>query len=178
MSSKPVLAVIDVQVGSFKPHMQGLGEQIAEFAREWQGRGGSVLAFKYVNVKGSPCERFLDWREMYAPPETDLVESLSGFEQESVCRNVYSAVTPELKGLVGDDRSAVVCLVGIDTAACVQKTALDLFDAGIRPFVVEELCASGAGDSAHDAAIESLKRSIGLRQVGSREQAFRLLQEC
>jgi nicotinamidase-related amidase len=169
-----ILLVIDVQVGSVKSHMEDLASRIGGFAREWALRGGLEMVFKYVNEPGSACERFLDWREMYGPPETDLVPELRAWEAVAITRTQYSAVTEELKGWTETHPRSTVLLCGIDTAACIQKTALDLFEQGVHPYVLADLCASGDGVEMHEAAIAVLRRAIGVRQVGTSVEALKL----
>lgn len=52
-------------------------------------------------------------------------------------------------------------MAGIDTDCCVMKTALDLFEIGIKPIVLSHYCASTGGNNIHLAALDMLKRNIG-----------------
>jgi len=158
-----------------KEHMSALPGQIAEFVRRWKAKGGAVAFFRFINYPGSPCERFLDWREMQGPPATDFCDELLPVLDNSYEKAFYTALTPEFLAKVRENGWDMMVCCGIDTAACIQKTALDIFDQGWRPFVISDLCASGAGDEAHDAAIVALRRAIGLRQVGTSEEALAYL---
>ena len=58
---------------------------------------------------------------------------------------------------------ADLCSIGTD--GCVLKTAVDLFEAGIRPLVLADFCASHGGPACHEAGLLLLRRFIGARQV-------------
>jgi len=174
-ATRAVLLVIDVQKGAMKDHMASLPGKIAEFIDRWKAAGGEVAFFAYRNYPGSPCERFLDWAEMQGPPATDICDELVRHVEEVFEKSYYSVFTDEFRREMNEHGWDTIVCCGIDTAACIQKTALDIFDLGKRPFVVEELCASGAGEEAHEAALVALRRAIGLRQVGSQEEALGLL---
>ena len=58
-----------------------------------------------------------------------------------------------------------VHLCGLDTDACVLSTAMEIFDANLRPVVISSACASSGGIALHNNAITMLKRNIGAKQV-------------
>ena len=58
-----------------------------------------------------------------------------------------------------------VTLVGVYTDACVLATAIDLFEMGIRPIIIEDCVGSGGDDECHEAGVLILKRSIGKEQI-------------
>ena len=58
-----------------------------------------------------------------------------------------------------------VTLVGVDTDACVLATAIDLFEMGIKPIIIEDCVGSSGGEECHEAGMLILKRSIGKEQI-------------
>ena len=58
-----------------------------------------------------------------------------------------------------------VVIRGLDTESCVLKTAVNAFELGYTPLVVEDLCASHAGREAHEAGIFVASRFIGKKQI-------------
>ncbi|MEZ6022432.1 MAG: cysteine hydrolase family protein [Hyphomonadaceae bacterium] len=58
-----------------------------------------------------------------------------------------------------------VHVCGIDIDICVTKCAVDLFEAGVRPVVLGQYCASYGGPTLHEAALQILRRYIGADQV-------------
>jgi nicotinamidase-related amidase len=62
-----------------------------------------------------------------------------------------------------DVRTADLC--GFDTDRCVLATALALWDAGIAPRVLADLCSSSGGPDMHAAGLAIARRAIGDRNV-------------
>ena len=155
--------------------MTHLPGQIAEFIPKWTQLNGEVAYFRYINYPGSPCEKFLHWNKMQGPPETDLCDELVSLADDVHDKTYYTAITDAIRRKIEESNYAFVACCGIDTAACIQKTALDLFDIAIRPLVLTDLCASGAGEEAHEAGLVSLRRAVGEDQVVSSSQALELL---
>ena len=58
-----------------------------------------------------------------------------------------------------------VYLCGIDTDACVIKTAIDLFENNIDVKVIENCCMSHSGKKYHNYAIKILKKLIGKESI-------------
>lgn len=74
---------------------------------------------------------------------------------------IYSAVNEELIEYIRDNDIEEIYLCGFDTDACVQKTALDLFEKEYEVFILKDYCMSGAGIEIHNECINNLKRLIG-----------------
>jgi nicotinamidase-related amidase len=64
-------------------------------------------------------------------------------------------------------RRAALC--GFDTDQCVLATALLLWDAHIAPRVLASLCSSSGGPDMHEAGLAILRRSIGDRNVTTKD---------
>ena len=56
-------------------------------------------------------------------------------------------------------------MCGIDTDACVLKTALDLFENNYDVKVIEDCSMSHSGIEYHNSAINMLKKLIGNQNV-------------
>jgi nicotinamidase-related amidase len=160
-----LLLVVDMQKGHIKPEVEHIVPRVKDFIERWNVPGGKVVFTCYKNYPGSPCEKFLDWHRMYGPPETDIHPELRPFAYHTVEKTFYTALTPELQTFIKSNDISTLLLCGTDTAACVMKTALDAFDAGIRPLILSDLCASGDGEVTHQAALTALRRAIGAEQV-------------
>ena len=78
---------------------------------------------------------------------------------------IYSAVNEELIEYIRDNDIEEIYLCGFDTGACVQKTALDLFEKDYEVFILKDYCMSGAGIEIHNECINNLKRLIGKEYV-------------
>lgn len=58
-----------------------------------------------------------------------------------------------------------IYLCGIETDACVMKTAVDLFENGLNVKVIEKYCMSHSGKKFHKSAIKMLKKLIDNKSV-------------
>ena len=76
-------------------------------------------------------------------------------------KKIYSAVNDEFKTYIKENDINSIFLCGIDTDACVLKTAVDLFENNIDVKVIEHCCMSHSGKKYHNYAIKMLKKLIG-----------------
>ncbi len=136
---------------------------VVELVKRWHTMGGRAVYSRYFNHQGSVFERLMDWKHVYAPPDTDLVPELATHADRSrvVDKDTYSALTPEFAGLAQRDGVTDLVICGIDTDLCVLKTALDAFELGLTPWVVTDASASTGGPRAHEAGLVVLGRGIG-----------------
>ena len=58
-----------------------------------------------------------------------------------------------------------IYLCGFDTDACVQKTAIDLFENNYNVFVLKDYCMSHKGVELHNIIINNLARLIGKNSI-------------
>jgi nicotinamidase-related amidase len=159
------LLVVDVQRGfinEFTRHIPGRIKRLLDM-----GEYAPVLFTLFVNVADSPYQRLLDWHACADPPETDLVEELTGLADDG---NVYqkhglTGLPDALAERMRNEQFSEVNVVGIDTDMCVLKIAMDVFDLGIEPIVLVDCCASTAGLQAHLAGLAILSRNIGPHQL-------------
>ncbi len=66
---------------------------------------------------------------------------------------------------ISENNINYIYLCGIDTDACVMKTAVDLFENGLNVKVIENYCMSHSGKKIHKSAIKMLKKLIGNKNV-------------
>ena len=157
-----VLAIIDVQMG----FVNDATSHIPDTVQSLQNPFDLVFATKFENPPDSPFRQFLGLQRFGGGmPETELAFAPRK-DARIFVKHAYSAATDELKR-AGREAGAVH-LCGIATDNCVLATAVDLFDAGLRPVVIADCCASHAGPRYHEAALMILKRLIGEDQVVTR----------
>lgn len=78
---------------------------------------------------------------------------------------IDTAVNDELKNYIKENGISEIYLCGFDTDACVQKTALDLFEQNYDVYVLKDYCMSHAGKATHDFCINNLTRLIGKNRI-------------
>ena len=120
---------------------------------------------QFVNAENSPFRRFLDWNRLSGPPDTDLWPNLHGRADAIVKKGTYTSVCKDLLDRLADNAVKSIHMAGIDTDCCVLKTASDLFELGIRPYVLAHYSASTGGHHSHEAGLTVLRRMIGADSV-------------
>lgn len=106
---------------------------------------------------------------MLKEEEKALLPIVEGYADCIISKCSYSSVknTNFIQSLVAlcGGLPEEVTLVGVDTDACVLATAIDLFEMGIKPIIIEDCVGSSGGEECHEAGMLILKRSIGKEQI-------------
>jgi nicotinamidase-related amidase len=158
------LLLVDVQRGFLTPATREIVPLIGSFLDDHAGDFELVLASRFCNGPDSPCRRLLAFGGVSGPPDTDLCEGVERPGMIVLHKTTYALGEP-LGELLAEHSIQRLFLAGMDTHACVLHEALDAFDRGIRPVVIEELCASGDGAEAHRCALHVLRQSVGVQNV-------------
>lgn len=170
---RPLLLVVDVQNGFVTADSAPVVPVIAELAARWLDAGGPAIFTRYFNYPGSPYERLVHWYSLHESPETDLTGEVADLAEHPMAavadKSVYSALTDEVRQMLAGGGCTDVLVCGIATDGCVLKTVLDLFEAGLVPWVITDACASNASrvDPAevHRSALMLMGRLVGAGQL-------------
>lgn len=170
------LLVVDVQRGFVTPATEQVVAPIVDLAAAWQRAGGLVLCTRFVNRPGSQWERLLDWAELCELPSIELEPRLQPFADpaHTFDKHRYGALTGELRAVLAEHGVTTLVICGIDTDGCVLASAIAAFDAGFRPLVVADCCASSGGPALHEAGLLLLRRLLGRRQLVPSAGSLRL----
>jgi nicotinamidase-related amidase len=170
----PVLIVVDVQHGFLRPASQHVVPVIAGLVRQWQAAGRDVVFTRYYNLPDSQFERLIGWTEMRAgDPAVEIVPELRDLAGRAIVidKHTYSSLTPEVRRYADRQGWTDFYIAGIATESCVLKTAVDVFEAGFTPWLIEDASASHAGPDVHDAGLLVARRFIGAGQIITAAQA-------
>lgn len=163
---KNVLVVIDLQVGFINDKTLKVVNNIRDLLDS--GKYDAAIATKFTNMPGSSFDSFLGWKGMLDEKEKELLPFVEEYADCVISKCSYSCVnTNFIQSLVAFCGSLPeeVTLVGVDTDACVLATAINLFEIGIKPIIIEDCVGSSGGDECHEAGMLLLKRSIGKEQI-------------
>ena len=160
-NDKSMLLVIDVQNEFINELTRPVAEKIDELvaSREF----GNVIFTQFINSEDSIFYNELHSRHFLTPEQREIAIDTRGylvFEKKG-----YSAVNEELKKYIQENGIEKVYLCGFDTDACVQKTALELFEQGYDVYVLKDFCASHAGEELHRVVMGNLGRLIGRERM-------------
>lgn len=164
---KNVLVVIDLQEGFINDNTVKVANNIRDLLDS--EKYDAVIATKFTNMPGSSFDSFLGRTGMLGKEEKALLPFVEKHADIIVNKCSYSCVknTNFIQSLLSlcDGLPEEVTLVGVDADACVLATAIDLFEMGIRPIILEDCVGSSGGDECHEAGMLILKRSIGKEQI-------------
>lgn len=118
------------------------------------------IAFtKFINSKDSIWYSKLNYKGCMTEEEQAIM--LDTKNNKVFEKTIYSALNKELIEYIEENNIGQIYLCGFDTDACVQKTAIDLFENNYEVFVLSDYCMSHTGKELHDIFISDLKRLIG-----------------
>jgi len=156
-----LLLVIDVQ-NDF------VNENTKEYVNKIQSLVNSnnyenVAFTKFINTEDSLWCKKLNYRGCMTKVGQDIVIDTKNYKVFE--KIIYSALNEELKEYIVDKGIKEIYLCGFDTDACVQKTAIDLFESGYDVYVLKDYCMTHCGFEIHNMAIDNLKRLIGRSSI-------------
>jgi len=156
-----ILIVIDVQRGFITEDTKNVPAAVEKI----QDGYDVVFATRFINPPRAPFRRLLGWNDMGAGEKG--AELAFGLRRDGIVieKTGYTAMLPEITALLQRLGVDTVYLCGLETDQCVLKTAADFFEAGYRPVVLAEACASTAGEETHRSAVAILRRMIGEKQI-------------
>lgn len=155
------LLIIDVQQGFLNNATRAIPAKVAALQDDYD----RVFVTRFVNPPDSPYRRLMGWQR-FAPESLDAQLAFEPRGDATVLeKSVYSCVTPAFLERLRAERIEELHLCGIATDNCVLKCAVDLFEAGLRPVVLADHCASHAGAEYHKWGLAIIERFIGAAQV-------------
>lgn len=122
------------------------------------------IAFtKFINDEDSNFYKTLNWKGCMTEEDRQIMVDTK--DHKVFEKRTYTAFNKEFKDYIKDNNIDTIYLCGIDTDACVLKTALDLFDNDYNVKVIEDCSMSHSGYKMHESAINILKKNIGSNNV-------------
>ena len=125
-----------------------------------------IVFTKFINDENSNFYKVLNYKGCMTEHDRNIVIDTKDYK--IIKKRTYSALNQELKKYISNNNIATIYLCGIDTDACVLKTALDLFDNNYDVKIIENCCMSHSGLEYHSFAIQILKKMIGNKNIISK----------
>ncbi|WP_172388018.1 isochorismatase family cysteine hydrolase [Streptomyces sp. MNP-20] len=173
-----VLIVIDVQNGFVNRHSRAVVPAIVDLVKRWQEAGAPVVFARFHNEPDSPYERITGWTNLRTAEEQALVAELEPYVATATAiidKGQSSIFTPEGARMIREAGWSDLVLCGIDTDSCVYDSAVAAYQAGYRPWIVTDACASTGGAQYHDAALLLAARNISAAQLITSQDALEQL---
>ena len=138
---KNILVVIDVQNGFVSsPEKTAIAQKIIELTQKHIF--DRVVCVKFVNREDGVFPKYHKFYDMHKGKEIELVDELTA--DLVVNRSIYSCVTEDFIQRVtkinDGDKIQELFLCGIGTDTAILKSALDLFEKDIKPYLLTNYC--------------------------------------
>jgi nicotinamidase-related amidase len=124
-----------------------------------------IIASKFINAENSPYMKYMNWFGLTEAKDIKLYEPIESKAKLIIEKNIYTGVNDESLNYFKTNNITKIYLAGIDTDCCVLKTAVDLFELGIQPNVLEYYSASNGGQKSHEAALTVMNRLVGYNSI-------------
>lgn len=158
---KALLLIIDVQKNFINDNTKKIPNKITNLINK---NHFDYIAFtKFINDEISNFYKILNYKGCINENDRKIV--LDTQNNKVFTKRIYTAVNDEFKTYIKENEIEKVYLCGIDTDACVLKTAIDLFENNIDVKVIENCCMSHSGKRYHNYAIKMLKKLIGKESI-------------
>ncbi len=155
------LIVVDLQKGFINDSNKQIVPLIEDLVKNYHE--GPIIVTKYLN-NDKKIEELIDYHDLKDKPDIDLVFNLENYATYVIEKNIYSAITEEMRKILLKENIDLAYIVGVSTDCCVLKTALDLMEMKIRPIVLTDYCASSQR-IYHEEGLNLLKRLIGEKNL-------------
>lgn len=156
------LLVVDMQEGFRCEESESILTNLLSLRDVFDGK---IIFSKFVNDTDSLFERQLGWSGLQEGIEQQLFCELASEKNTEITHNSYTILNDTLRAFMHSNAIKRVYLAGVYTDVCIIKAAMDLFDAGIAVFVIEDACASPHGKTSHDSAIDSLTHILSNEHI-------------
>ena len=146
--TRPLL-IIDVQKAFINEHTRSARAAADQLQHQYT----TVYASRHLNSPDSSHRRYLGWTKC-APGSAESELAFQAADHVKVfTKTRYSAAVPQLLDELRAEGFHEIDVCGINTEGCVLETAIALFEAGIRPRILEEACGSTGGPRYHEAGL-------------------------
>lgn len=156
-----LLLVIDVQNDFINEHTKNILTEIKELV---DSNKYDLTAFtRFINDENSIWYKKLNYKGCMTKEGQAI--AINTKNNKVFDKNIYTAVNDELKKYIQKNNISKIYLCGFDIDACVQKTAIDLFEQNYDVYVLKDYCMSHLGKETHDFHINNLARLIGKDRI-------------
>jgi len=157
---KTLLLVIDVQNDFVDSNNIDILEKINKLIDS--NKYNEVAFTRFINDEDSIWYKKLNYKGCITENGRKIVIDTKNYKIFD--KRIYSAVNNELEEYIKINNIEEIYLCGFDTDACVQKTAIDLFEKNYNVFVLKDYCMS-YDIKLHNTIINNLKRLIGKNKI-------------
>ena len=155
-----IILLVDIQEGYMNDELRGLTRDIEKHVKNFDY--DLVIATRYINKNDSLHRADIYIKDMTVfSSKAKLVESIEKISDFVLMKSTYSSLTEDVYKLLEKNEVKQVYLAGLNTETSILATAFELFDKGIKPIILSNLCNTVNGKKVNEAALEILKIAVG-----------------
>lgn len=155
-----ILLVVDVQDGYINEVTKKVPKEIEKHIKNFNY--DLVIATRFINKADSLHKSELNMQDMtMLSPHAKLVENIGSLADIVIMKSTYTSLTVDVAKLLEKNKVEEVYIAGFNTDTSIMATALELFDKGIKPKILSNLCGSVNGTEVNDSALQILKGALG-----------------
>lgn len=155
-----ILLLVDVQQGFMNKETKSIPREIEKHVNNFSY--DLIIATRFINKNESLHKSELNMQDMtMLSSNAKLVDNINSIVDIVLMKSTYTSLTPDVIKLLEKNEMKEVYLAGLNTDTSIMATAFDLFDKGIKPKVLSNLCGSVAGQEMNIAALDILKKALG-----------------
>lgn len=156
---KKVLLAMNPQNGFKNKHTEKSIQRVDEIIDYFDVKFISL----FHNPDKSMYKEHLHWHNFSKHKHQDYFDiAIKNTSNSKFVKNhKYNNITWQIKTYIKMNKIKTVYLCGVETDAGVYKTALELFDMGVKPIIIKDACGSRRGKKYHDMGITLAERQIG-----------------
>ncbi len=159
-----LLLLIDIQEGFINEVTQNIPKDIEKHLSNF--KYDLVIATRFINKTESLHKSELNMKDMtMLSPHAKIVEGIGSMADIVIMKSTYTSLTVDVAKLLEKNHVKEVYLAGFNTDTSIMATALELFDKGIKPKVLSQLCSSVNGMGTHQAALDILRGALGENNI-------------
>lgn len=155
-----IILLVDIQEGCINNELRGLPRDIEKHVKNFDY--DLVIATRFINKNDSLHKNDIKVKDMTVfSPKAKLVEPIDQIADFVLMKSTYSSLTEDVYKLLEKNKVKQVYVAGLNTETSILATAYDLFDKGIKPIVLSNLCNTTSGRDINSKALDILRIAIG-----------------
>ncbi|PHV69301.1 hypothetical protein CS063_16590 [Sporanaerobium hydrogeniformans] len=159
-----ILLITDVQEGYMNEFTQHIPQAIKKHVTHFNY--DLIVATRFIDNNESLFKSELNIRNMtMISPQAKSNPIINEIADIMLMKSTYSSLTPDVRNLLTKNQVSEVYICGLNTETVILTTALELFDSGIIPKVLSNLCMSLAGPETNTMTLKILERAIGSNNI-------------
>ncbi|MBN2675802.1 MAG: isochorismatase family protein [Alphaproteobacteria bacterium] len=158
------LLIIDVQKCFINKHTEHIVSKIENIQKEYD----TVIISSFFNKEKSFFRENLNWNKCAKSSEEHSLAFKPKNNSTFLEHSNYSCITKDFLNFVREKDITEIHLCGMDTDACVLKTAFDCIEYDLNIQILVNFIGSSGGKEMHESGLNILYRNLGKKVFNDR----------